>query len=98
MALGGSPLILIPALFSRKASQWVKDHQIRGYLKCLLVFAVLFILWQKGSLPVLDSLFIAVSANSTTGFFAGIPRDGFMTSLLLLASYIGGCSGSTLAE
>lgn len=95
MALGGSPLILILLLVRGRVKQWSQDHQIRGYLRSLMISSGLFILWGKASLSILDSIFIAVSANSTTGFFAGIPKDGFMTTLLLIFSYVGGCSGST---
>jgi trk system potassium uptake protein TrkH len=95
MILGGSTLIFLPLLIKGNFKSWIQDDQIRGYLKALIISSALFMAWKKTSLPFLDSIFIAVSASSTTGFFAGIPKDGFMTSLLLIASYIGGCSGST---
>jgi trk system potassium uptake protein TrkH len=93
MGLGGSTLIVLISVLKGHRKRIVYDAQMRGYAKLLAVISVLTVLW-RGDSPI-DSLFMAVSAVTTTGFALGAPYDGFCSTLFLMASFIGGCSGST---
>lgn len=93
MILGGSTLLFIfSSIYGSKKN---KDEQMQGYLKSLAIFGSLTIIFGKSAYSSLDTLFLAVSAVTTTGFSLGYPYNGPLMMLFLLGSLIGGCSGST---
>lgn len=95
MIFGGSTLLLIVAVFQGDKKAYFKDDQIKGYYKFLAVTCFLTLLWLGSQEYIVNSLFIAISAVTTTGFALYAPYDGYLSTLFLLASFVGGCSGST---
>lgn len=95
MILGGSTLLLLVAFLSGNRREYVQDEQIRGYYKLLMITILLTVGWRASEDHIITNIFLAVSAMTTTGFAVGVPCDGFLSVLFFLASYIGGCSGST---
>jgi len=79
------------------------DAEFRAYLKVLAIVALMtcFYLYITGTFSAWDSvhngIFQAVSIGTTTGFTTAEYHTwpGFLPALLLLASFIGGCAGST---
>jgi len=88
----------------RSLARYLLDSEFRAYLKFLgwLTLTVLIYLYWMGHYPTLletvtKGLFQVISVATTTGFttadFAAWP--GALPVILILASFIGGCAGST---
>ena len=80
------------------------DTELRAYLSILLtVFIICSIyliatgFYAKESDAIADSLFQTISISTTTGFTTTAYQNwpGFLPLLLLFASFVGGCAGST---
>jgi trk system potassium uptake protein TrkH len=94
MIFGGSTLILLLSFLQDRGQTYLRDDQIQGYGKLLGGTILCTVLWNRFE-AVPESVLAAVSAVTTTGFDLGTPYDGFLMTLFLIVSYIGGCSGST---
>jgi len=92
------------ALRTASLTPYTRDPEVRGYLTILLTLGVatcgyLFYYGVLGSPrdTLLAGLFHAVSIGTTTGYttadFHAWP--GFLPVLLVFASFVGGCAGST---
>ncbi len=83
--------------------QYRADEEFRAYLTLLFVLAVITSTYlyttKTSNLPesVMDGLFHVVSIGTTTGFTSAeyFNWPGFLPVLLLFASFVGGCAGST---
>ncbi len=82
---------------------YVADSEFKMYIKVLILVALItsMYLYITGTFSGWDSIhngvFQAVSIGTTTGFTIAEYHTwpGFLPALLLLASFIGGCAGST---
>ncbi|NOY73253.1 MAG: potassium transporter [Gammaproteobacteria bacterium] len=83
---------------------YLRDPEARAYLSHLFILAILTVvyLYANGLFPTFndalyDGLFHAVSIGTTAGFTTAEYHawPGFLPILLLLASFVGGCAGST---
>lgn len=92
------------AFRGRRLGAYWADDEFRAYAQILLVLAAITVvyLWLSPGLGGLGEslhhgIFQAVSIGTTTGFttaeYASWP--GFLPVMLLFASFIGGCAGST---
>ncbi len=88
----------------RNLSPYVADAEVKTYLSILLFISVIVVavLWNRGTYQTVQEtlhhgIFQAVSMATTTGFttsgFYWWPL--FLPVLLITASFIGGCAGST---
>jgi len=104
MFLGGLPfLLLITAIHRRNIKVLLKDAQIIGFAKLVLIMTLTMsiYLWQKDVFSLSDairiSVFNIVSVVTTTGF--GLTDFGtwgeFTTVLFAGLMFTGACSGST---
>jgi len=89
---------------SRSVSHYLRDSEFKTYLGILIVVFVICAIglsltdYQDNKLHALRlSLFQAVSIGTTTGFTTSAFQlwPGFLPLLLIFASFIGGCAGST---
>ena len=87
-----------------KVSHYKNDHEFRAYLFLLIVISIIVILslfifnsYNNTSDTIIKGLFQAVSIATTTGFSTANYTNwpGAIPLLLILASFIGGCAGST---
>lgn len=95
MILGSLPFTFHYSLIRRKFLTLKLTKEIITYFIILIIFSVLFI-FSMDSNPM-DSLFILVSGNSTTGFQT-IKLDNigtFSAVILIISMMIGGCGFST---
>lgn len=83
---------------------YLQDSELRLYLAVLLIVSLITIItlyetqtYHTWSESILKGLFQAVSIGTTTGFATAefYHWPAFIGILLLLASFIGGCAGST---
>ena len=91
MLMGSITLILFVSLFRGQWRVLVKDDQVVGMLKVILVTFIGVAFWHK-SRPLIDSVFMSISAVSGTGF----PAESIFHfgGLFWVITLIGGCSGS----
>ncbi len=91
------------ALRSRRLSSYLEDFEFKTFivfLSCLILLSAVY-LWLTGTSSLSDSfqdsLFQVVSIGTTTGYtIEGYSAwAGFLPVLLLFASFVGGCAGST---
>ena len=92
------------ALSGRRVTHYWRDTELKGYLALLTlgIFACFFglIIYGRFETPndaLVDSIFQVVSFATTTGFTT-VDHSSWPTALpvlLLMASFIGGCAGST---
>jgi trk system potassium uptake protein TrkH len=105
MVLGGTNFSThFFALHNRSLSSYWQDEEFRGFISILtLVSAITFgMLWlhqvyTQQHEAIVHSIFTVVSLITTTGFSAA-PFDkwpSFVPVLVMLATFIGGCGGST---
>ena len=89
---------------SRDLTVYLSDPELRAYLKILggTCVVVLSYLWISGYHPspvdaVTEGIFQVVSVATTTGFTTAAFHEwpGSVPVLLIFASFIGGCAGST---
>lgn len=89
---------------SKSLSAYFKDSELKTYLVVLLIVTAITVsyLYYTGVYIFIDDalyagLFQAVSIGTTTGFTTAHYFDwpGFLPVMLLFASFIGGCAGST---
>jgi len=89
---------------SRSLKPYLQDSEIKAYLAVLslLTAITVFYLFYTDTFPVFSDalhhgLFQAVSIGTTAGFTTAAYSvwPGFLPVLLLFASFIGGCAGST---
>lgn len=104
MFLGGLPFLLfIRAVNQRSLLPLLKDAQIQGFIKLILIStaSLTFYLTQSGQFTGLDalrlSLFNVVSVISTTGFGLNdfITWGDFSVMVFFALLFVGACSGST---
>ncbi|TBU97230.1 TrkH family potassium uptake protein [Stutzerimonas kirkiae] len=103
MILGSLPFALYVATLRGHTNALVKDQQVRGFLRILLLTSLLFTLWYwlKHDDDLLDSLrvvtFSVVSVVTTTGFAVVDYNQwgGFAVMIFFYLMFLGGCSGST---
>ncbi|MCU7917620.1 MAG: TrkH family potassium uptake protein [Candidatus Thiodiazotropha sp. (ex Dulcina madagascariensis)] len=105
MLLSGANFALhFLALRRRSLRTYFEDSEFRGYITTLTVvfFAVSGALYFMGvygtwNESITRGLFQAVSIGTTTGFTTAHYSlwPGFISILLLFASFVGGCAGST---
>lgn len=88
------------ALRSVSVRPYLRDYEFRGYL--VIIFSICCIVTATLALNdnenLLDGVFQVVSFATTTGFTTTSEYDtwpGLIPALLLGASFIGGCAGST---
>jgi trk system potassium uptake protein TrkH len=88
----------------RSVTAYLKDSEFRLYFSILVVVTVVVTLvlqhtgtYEKWDEAFLKAIFQAVSIGTTTGFTTAeyYTWPGFIEILLLFASVIGGCAGST---
>jgi len=90
----------------RRLQFWMygRDPEFRAYLRvvaglCIFVVANLLIRghYPEPTLALRDGLFLSVSVMTSSGFTTGhfVMWPGSLPVLLILASFIGGCGGST---
>jgi len=88
---------------TRRFRHYLVDEEFRVYLGILLTLTVittvyLYFAYEEGHRNAfINALFHVVSIGTTTGFTseAYIEWPGFLPVLLLFASFVGGCAGST---
>ncbi|MCG8013117.1 MAG: TrkH family potassium uptake protein, partial [Candidatus Thiodiazotropha weberae] len=105
MLLSGVNFALHFLAFRRRSLKtYFEDSEFRGYITTLsiviiLVSVALFLMGVYGtwSESITRGIFQAVSIGTTTGFTTADYSlwPGFISILLLFASFIGGCAGST---
>nr|MDT0253855.1 potassium transporter TrkG [Endozoicomonas sp.] len=103
MLLGSLPFVLMVRFFSGNADPLLKDAQIRGFMKLIVVVWSSMTLWlvMNSDYGVFDALtlvaFNTTSVISTTGFALTdyLLWDGFAATVFFFLTFIGGCSGST---
>lgn len=103
MFLGSCPFLLLLGSFTQGFSKFIKNQQVLGYLKLILISSAaiaLSLMYYNGydlEKACRLALFNVVSVLSTTGF--GLEDftiwNHFSTLLFLVLLGIGGCSGST---
>ena len=91
MLMGSITLILFVPFFRGQWRILVKDDQVVGMLKVLVITCIGVAFWHK-SRPLIDSVFMSISAVSGTGF----PAESIFNfgGLFWIVTLIGGCSGS----
>jgi trk system potassium uptake protein TrkH len=91
MLMGSITLILFVPFFRGKWRVLLKDDQVMGMFKMLMVTCIGVAFWHK-SRPLIDSVFMSISAVSGTGF----PSESIFHfgGLFWIVTLIGGCSGS----
>ncbi|MEJ2405217.1 MAG: TrkH family potassium uptake protein [Candidatus Thiodiazotropha sp.] len=105
MLLSGANFALhFLAIRRRSLRTYWEDSEFRGYITTLLFVIVIVIIalhtmdvYNTWNESVTRGLFQAVSIGTTTGFTTADYSlwPGFISILLLFASFIGGCAGST---
>jgi len=91
------------AVRSRSLKSYLVDEEFRAYIGLAIVLTLvvsLYLFFTKTSdmaSSFLDGLFHVVSIGTTTGFTSEeyFNWPGFLPVLLLFASFVGGCAGST---
>ncbi|MFL1780349.1 Trk-type K+ transport system, membrane component [Candidatus Hepatincolaceae symbiont of Richtersius coronifer] len=105
MFSGGLPYILLYYLIFLRKGTIFKDHQVRGYIKLVLIIIILLIAWlylNNGidfSQASRYGIFTAISLITGTGLTTADYSlwGGFSSVLLVIAMTIGSCSGSKSA-
>lgn len=103
MLLGSFPFVLLVRFLSGNAEPLLKDCQIRGFLKLIVVVWTCMTIWlvMNSNYNFFDALtlvaFNTTSVISTTGFALTDYSlwGGFAGAVFFFLTFIGGCSGST---
>ena len=100
-ALGAVPLVTLHRGARGRWREALRDPQVPWLVGLGVVSAGLIVLFTEGGGSWLaragEALFLAFSAQTTTGYAAGDPATlpAAATAVLLVAMFIGGCGGST---
>jgi trk system potassium uptake protein TrkH len=91
MLMGSITLVLLVNVFRGQWRALMRDEQVIGMFKILLVSIIGVAFWHKNR-PLIDAVFMTISALSGTGF----PADQIfhLGGLFWIMTLIGGCSGS----
>lgn len=103
MFIGGSTFLLLLMIPKKGLLFFFKNAQIRAYTGILFFVSILLIVWrfltsdESMDRVVMESIFNATSALSTTGFVSSDYSSwgGLAVILFFFLPVIGGCSGST---
>ena len=104
MLVGSCTLLLLIRVCQGDWRAFVNNPQIRWFLSIIAGVTGLLVLWRLYHAPTLplmqvsrETLFMVVSAISTTGFTVSNHTvwGGFAMLLLFMITFIGGCTGST---
>ncbi|MBI1239801.1 MAG: potassium transporter TrkH [Alphaproteobacteria bacterium] len=103
MLLGAMPFVLFVRVANGRVMELVNDTQVRGFVFVVAVATIAVAAWLvfRFELPITTALRLAafnlVSVLTTTGFAAGdyTTWGGFPVGVVLLLTFLGGCSGST---
>ncbi len=104
MLMGSCTLLLMIRVFQGDWRAFTSNPQIRWFFSIIGLMTTFLIFWRfyhTPNQPLLqmsrESLFMVVSSISSTGFTVANPGvwGSFSTLLLFMASFIGGCTGST---
>jgi trk system potassium uptake protein TrkH len=104
MIMGSCTLLLMVRVCQGDWRAFVTNPQIRWFLSIIGVMTFVMILWRlyhMPNAPILqisrECLFMVVSTISSTGFTVAnyTTWGSFATLLLFMATFIGGCTGST---
>jgi trk system potassium uptake protein len=103
MLLASLPYIRFVQLIAGQPQPVLRDPQVSGYLRILLVATVAVTLWRVSTSQMQiepafrETLFNLASVASGTGFFSGSFSgwEGFSMIVAFILGLIGGCSGSS---
>lgn len=103
MLAGALPFVVYIRMIGGRPSALFRDQQVRGFLGALALAIVALAVWRHATSEVSllttlrHSAFSLVSIVTTTGFVTVNYETwgSYATSLFLIATFVGGCSGST---
>ncbi|MGE0744873.1 MAG: TrkH family potassium uptake protein [Rhodospirillales bacterium] len=103
MLLGALPFVVYLRLMNRNFAALYRDQQVRTYVVGIVVAIVALALWRHANSgdsfgnALRETAFNLISILTTTGFVTTNYEawGAFPAGLFLVATFIGGCSGST---